>query len=186
MVYSLKAGGSTSSYVFYLWILQFSPNHWADPLRRLARDSSRRQPRTNSSSFNSPAKILCWTLSILNNDIGLLRSCLKHPTIRVRRIFQLRVGLGSSICIKYQVNWVLSGIEILIGYSPSISLNISYTFNIYHLIWLIWSIKHVFGRHIYVTVVQCGRSWQPFGDHRKSHKPLESAHLSVWHWTLMR
>ena len=29
----------------------------------------------------------------------------------------------------------------------------------------------------YVIVVQCGRSWQPFGDHRKSHKPLESAHL---------
>ena len=112
---------------FYLWILQFSPNHWADPLRRLARDSSRRQPRTNSSSFNSPAKILCWTLSILNNDIGLLRSCLKHPTIRVRRFFQLRVGLGSGICIKYQVNWVLSGIEILIGYLQSISL-ISCTF----------------------------------------------------------
>ena len=49
--------------------------------------------------------------------------------------------------------------------------------NIYYLIWLIWSIKHVFGRHIYVIVVQCGRSWQPFGDRRKSHKPLESAHL---------
>ena len=49
--------------------------------------------------------------------------------------------------------------------------------NIYYLIWLIWSIKHVFGRHIYVMVVQCGRSWQPFGDRRKSHKPLESAHL---------
>ena len=49
--------------------------------------------------------------------------------------------------------------------------------NIYYLIWLIWSIKHVFGRHIYVIVVQCGRSWQSFGDRRKSHKPLESAHL---------
>ena len=57
------------------------------------------------------------------------------------RVFQLRVGSGlgiekifwvgsgwvSGICIKYQVNWVLWGIEILIGYSPSISL-ISYTF----------------------------------------------------------
>ena len=49
--------------------------------------------------------------------------------------------------------------------------------NIYYLIWLIWSIKHVFGRHIYVIVVQCGRSWQSFGERRKSHKPLESAHL---------
>ena len=57
------------------------------------------------------------------------------------RVFQLRVGSGSGIekifrigsgwvsgiCIKYQVNWVLWAIEILIGYSPSISL-ISYTF----------------------------------------------------------
>ena len=60
---------------------------------------------------------------------------------RVRRVFQLRVGSGlgiekifrvgsgwvPGICIKYQVNWVLWGIEILIGYSLSISL-ISYTF----------------------------------------------------------
>ena len=59
------------------------------------------------------------------------------------RVFELRVGSGSGIekifwvgsgwvsgiCIKlkYQVNWVLWGIEILIGYSPSISL-ISCTF----------------------------------------------------------
>ena len=52
------------------------------------------------------------------------------------RVFQLRVGSGSGIekifwvgsgwvsgfFIKYQVKRVLSGIEILIGYSQSISL----------------------------------------------------------------
>ena len=37
--------------------------------------------------------------------------------------------------------------------------------------------KHVFGGQIYAIVVQCGRSWQPFGDCRKPHKPLESMHL---------
>ena len=52
------------------------------------------------------------------------------------RVFQLRVGfgywknisgrVGLCICIIYQVIWVLWGNEILIGYSPSISL-ISYT-----------------------------------------------------------
>ena len=49
--------------------------------------------------------------------------------VRVRRVYQLRVGLGwvAGICIIYQVNRVLSGIEILIGYSSSISL-ISYIF----------------------------------------------------------
>ena len=45
----------------------------------------------------------------------------------IEKIFRVRSGLVSGICIKYQVNWVLWGIEILIGYSPSISL-ISYTF----------------------------------------------------------
>ena len=67
-----------------------------------------------------------------------LPACMQGQT---GRVFQLRVGSGSGIekifwvgsgwvpgiCIKYQINWVLWGIEILIGYSPSISL-ISYTF----------------------------------------------------------
>ena len=57
--------------------------------------------------------------------------------VRVRRVYQLRVGLGwdglgtgywgAGICIKYQVNRVLSCIEISIGYWPSISI-ISYIF----------------------------------------------------------
>ena len=53
----------------------------------------------------------------------------RKPLIRVRQVYQLRVGLGwvSGICFKYQVNRVLSGIEILIGYWPSISI-ISYIF----------------------------------------------------------
>ena len=38
-------------------------------------------------------------------------------------------------------------------------------------------LNHVFGGQIFVIVVQGGSSWQPFGDRRKSHKPLESAHL---------
>ena len=45
----------------------------------------------------------------------------------IEKIFRVGSGWVSGICIKYQVNWVLWGIEILIGYSPSISL-ISYTF----------------------------------------------------------
>ena len=45
----------------------------------------------------------------------------------IENIFRVGSGRVSGICIKYQINWVLWGIEILIGYSLSISL-ISYTF----------------------------------------------------------
>ena len=71
----------------------------------------------------------------------LLKGLTRPSTGRVRRVgfFNFRSGrvrvlkkyFGSGwvsgICIKYQVNWVLLGIEILTGYSPSISF-ISYTF----------------------------------------------------------
>ena len=120
------------------------------------------------------------------------------------RVFQVRVGSGSGIEKIFRVvlgreGWVIpNGYRVFVSNTKSFGYygvlkswsgirRVSPLFpilsNIYYLIWLIWSIKHVFGRHIYVIVVQCGRSWQPFGDRRKSHKPLESAHLPVWHWT---
>ena len=65
----------------------------------------------------------------------------KCSVFRVRRVGFFNFGSGwvrvlkkyfgsgrvSGICIKYQVNWVFWGIEILNGYLQSISL-ISYTF----------------------------------------------------------
>ena len=113
-------------------------------------------------------------------------------TARVRRVGFFNFGLGRVRVLKKYFGsgrvgyWVFVSNTKSIGYygvlkSWSGIRRVSPLFpilsNIYYLIWLIWSIKRVFGRHIYLIVVQCGRSWQPFGDRRKSHKPLESAHL---------
>ena len=101
------------------------------------------------------------------------------------RVFQLRVGFGYWKNISGRVGL---GIGYLYQIPSQLGImgywNLDQVFalfpilsNIYYLIWLIWSIKHVFSGQIYVIVVQCGRSWQPFGDCRKSQKPLESVHL---------
>ena len=119
-------------------------------------------------------------------------NCLALEQGQTGRVFQLRVGFGYWKNISGRVGSGRVGYRVFVSNTKSIGYygvlkswsgirRVSPLFpilsNIYYLIWLIWSIKHVFGRHIYVIVVQCGRSWQPFGDRRKSHKPLESAHL---------
>ena len=114
------------------------------------------------------------------------------PLARVRRVGFFNFGSGRVRVLKKYFGSGRVGYRVFVSNTKSIGYygvlkswsgirRVSPLFpilsNIYYLIWLIWSIKHVFGRHIYVIVVQCGRSWQPFGDRRKSHKPLESAHL---------
>ena len=105
---------------------------------------------------------------------------------RVRRVWFFNFGSGRVRVVKKYFGLGRVGSRVFVSNTKSIGYygvlkswsgirRVSPLFpilsNIYYLIWLIWSIKHVFGRHIYVIVVQCGRSWQPFGDRRKSHKP---------------
>ena len=62
--------------------------------------------------------------TVKNEVDNLLSDGVVSSGVVVGRIL---LSLVLGICIKYQVNWVLWGIEILIGYSPCISL-ISHTF----------------------------------------------------------
>ena len=139
------------------------------------------------SCFKSPVQIIIQLQCCLWIHIHLL-----HIAHRVRRVGFFNFGSGRVRVLKKYFGSGRVGYRVFVSNTKSIGYygvlkswsgirRVSPLFpilsNIYYLIWLIWSIKHVFGRHIYVIVVQCGRSWQPFGDRRKSHKPLESAHL---------